>query len=346
MKDVKQQCRLCKENIADKKGSHIVPHFLLKRIENIDGKSERDYELGFVIQEFDTKSHFGRSVPIEKLDNVYGELSDEEIQKNKHPLIVDYVFCKKCEDSLAKIESEYAQTLKKSNDKTYSSGISSELGFLFWASVIWRISINNQSGVKLSKGQDEILRRILARTLQAEIKDIDFKALRESNDANKISYKLIRCSGFSEKEATHMVFHPLFRYPYSIIIDEFLLFFSFNNNYNDYLNKDFFGIKKEVFEAPLNCFNGEEQIYPISHQRMLDVNKSLIEHIKDLRVKKLNLFWDRLHIALGGRGRTMPEYIKKEIFEELTSEEKRLGRKHNLEDLRNSTFKVMKKYAP
>lgn len=33
-----EKCNLCKENDADKKGSHIVPHFLLKRIENIEGK--------------------------------------------------------------------------------------------------------------------------------------------------------------------------------------------------------------------------------------------------------------------------------------------------------------------
>ena len=343
---MKRQCQLCKENLADKKGSHIVPHFLLKRIENIDGKTDRDYELGFIIQEFETKSHFGRSVPIEKLDDVFGELSDEEIQENSHPLIVDNIFCKKCEDNLAKIESEYAKTLKKSDDKIYTSGIISELGILFWASVIWRVSINNQNGVKLSKQQNEILRRILARTLKPEIKDIDFKALREADDTKKISYKLFRCPNFSEKEPTHMVFHPLFKYPYSIMIDEFLLLFSFNNNYNDYLNKDFFGIQKEVFEASINNFEGEETIYPLGHQQMLNINKSVIDHIKTLRVKKLNLFWDKLHIALNGKGKSMPEHIKKEIFAEITSEEKRLGRKHNLEDLRNSTFKVMKKYAP
>lgn len=345
MKSMKQQCQLCKEAEADKKGSHIVPHFLLKRIENIEGKSERDYELGFVIQEFETKSHFGRSVPVDKLDSVYGELSDEEIAKNKHPLIVDNIFCKQCEENLAKIESEYSKTLKKTDNKVYSSGISSDLGFLFWASVIWRISINNQSGVSLSKGNNEILRRILARTLRPELKDIDFQALRESKDAIRISYKLMRCPDFSEKEATHMVFHPIFKYPYSIIIDEYILLFSFNKNYNDYLTKDFFGIQSEVFKTPSNNFNGEEQIFPLSYEKMLNVNKALIDHIKELRVKKINLFWDKLHVALGGQGRTMPDNIKREIFAELTSEEKRLGRKHNMEDLRNSTYKVLKKYA-
>jgi hypothetical protein len=49
---------------------------------------------------------------------------------------------------------------------------------------------------------------------------------------------------------------------------------------------------------------------------------------------------------MGGKGKIMPEEIRKEIMEELTTEEKKLGRKYNITDLRNSTMKVMKKYAP
>ena len=79
-------CKLCLTQEANKKGSHIVPHFLLKRVENIKGKSARDFELGFAIGEFDTESYFGRSVPPENLEEVFGEINDEEIQANKHPL--------------------------------------------------------------------------------------------------------------------------------------------------------------------------------------------------------------------------------------------------------------------
>ncbi len=44
-----RNCLLCYENPADKTGSHIVPHFLVKRIDNEPGQSGRDKEMGFVI---------------------------------------------------------------------------------------------------------------------------------------------------------------------------------------------------------------------------------------------------------------------------------------------------------
>jgi len=49
--------------------------------------------------------------------------------------------------------------------------------------------------------------------------------------------------------------------------------------------------------------------------------------------------------GLGGEGETMPIALKDEIMKEITSEEKTLGRKHTLEDIRDSTFSVLKKYA-
>jgi hypothetical protein len=339
-------CLLCKERPADKTGSHIVPHFLLKRIENIEGRSGRDYEIGFVVQSFDTTSHFGRSVPLEKLDEFFGELTDKDLTSNKHPMIVDYFFCKYCEDRFAKIENEYASTLQKHDDKVYESGISSELGLLFWMSVVWRISVNKKSGVVLTGSQNEKLRRVLNAFLDVNLDQINFANLRQHRDAKRLSYRLMRSPGYTEKNGTHMVWHPRIKHPYSLIIDEFILFFAFKDNYNDYKRTNLFGLKDEIWDSPINKFNGKEQIKPINEGKLFDINARLIEEIKQQRIEKMDLFWDRLHVAVGGRGRHMPEKIKLEIMAELTSEEKKMGRKYNLEDLKNSTFKVLSKYAP
>lgn len=337
-------CFLCKNNPADKKGSHIVPHFLLKRIENIEGKTTRDSELGFVIKEFDISTHFGRSVPTDKLEHVFGAITDEEINNNKNPLVVDNFFCSQCEDRFAKIENEYAKTLHTlENNKL--PGILSEIGFLFWGSVLWRISINKQSGMWLSNSQNEILRKILDRTLKKEISEIDFHNLRESEDVLRMSYKLLRCPDYSLQNMTSMLFHPHFENPYSLLIDEFILFFSFNDNYNDFCDKDFFGIKSEVWDAPSNKLQGEEKVYPICNQKMDELNKIMIEHQKNIWMVNLNLFWNNIHSSLGRPGKIMPKEIKKELLDELSSTEKKLGRKYNFEDLKNTTFKVLKKYA-
>ena len=153
-------CRLCLENKADKKGSHIVPHFLLKRIENIDGKTERDYELGFEIGRMGMSSHFGRAVQPYILEETFGNITDDDIEKNSHPLIVDNYYCSECEKRFSLIESEYSLTMSTVNSETYESGVSSLLGILFWGSIVWRISNHGKNGVKLPIEQEESLRSI------------------------------------------------------------------------------------------------------------------------------------------------------------------------------------------
>ncbi len=284
------KCLLCKDKEANKKGSHIVPHFLLKRIENVDGKLGRDYELGFYIEEFDTKSYFGRNVQKEKLDEIYGELSDEEIENNRHPLIVDYFFCTDCENRLSVIESEYAKTLNKVGEDNYESGVSSEIGLLFWMSVIWRMSINKKSGVLLTKGENEILRRILNRSLKNSIDKIDILQMQESKDLKKIAYKLIRCPKFSEEFPTTLFFHPEFRKPYSILIDEYMFLFSFKNNFDNYQSKNFFGLKGEIISAPTNSVNTNEIIKTISKESLKTINGGVMAKMKTIRMSKIDEF--------------------------------------------------------
>ena len=53
------KCLLCKQNIADKTGSHIIPSFLMKRI---NGNGMRDHEIGFVIKKCNVDTYFGRDI--------------------------------------------------------------------------------------------------------------------------------------------------------------------------------------------------------------------------------------------------------------------------------------------
>lgn len=341
-----EKCKLCREKPADKKGSHIVPHFLLKRIENVEGKTGRDYELGFYIEEFDTKSYFGRALQPDKLEDIYGTLSDEEIEKNKHPLVVDNFFCTDCEKRLSVIESEYSKTLDTIGDGKYKSGVSSEIGLLFWMSVFWRMSINKRSGVKLTSGENETLRRILNRTLTQSIDSIDIKQMQSSKDLKKITYKLIRCPKFSDKNPTFLLFHPDFDKPYSLLIDEYIVFLSFKNNYDHYKTREFFGIKNEIFDLTTNCVGTDEELSTISVDTLKTVNDGIINKMKTLRMSHLDKFFNKLHVAAGGHGSVMPDEIRTQIMDELTSTEKRLGRKYTIQDLRDSTMKIMKNYAP
>jgi hypothetical protein len=150
---------------------------------------------------------------------------------------------------LAIIESEYSKTLETTSEAKYYSGIASEIGLLFWMSVIWRVSINKKSGNQLTKEENEIIRRILNRTLTNSIEKIDLKSMQESKDVKKIGYKLIRCSNYTKDSTSAMVFHPGFRKPYTLLIGEYILFLSLKNHFSQYLTENFFGLKDEIWEA-------------------------------------------------------------------------------------------------
>ncbi|GAB2994235.1 hypothetical protein GCM10027284_09340 [Cyclobacterium sediminis] len=338
-------CKLCKLNTADKTGSHIVPHFLLKRIENIKGKTGRGYEIGFVINKANTKSYFGREVLPEKLEDVYGDLTEKELSENSHSLIIDNIFCSDCEKKLAVIEGRYSQTLPKTDDINYSSDINSGYGFLFWSSLIWRLSICGVAGMSLTHKQSEILRRILSETLKLDLNKIDLNQLKRIKFAKKISYKLFRSPGFSEEAPTYLHFYPNSKNPYSLLIWEYILFFSFNDNYNDFLHKKFFGIQNEIFSAPTNKLEDNEQIYFFANELMMKFHKNLIDFIKSLRSNHFSSVLDKLHIKMGGIGSKMPNYIKQEIINEITSDEKKIGRAYTSESLSSAVIKILNKYV-
>src|SRR5690606_17334247 len=131
-------CKLCQQHEADKKGSHIVPFFLLREVENIDGKKERNYEIGFSLDGLVIKSHFGSSILPERLEETFGEIQDEDIEANKHPMIVDHLLCTSCEKRFSVLESKYSKFL---NDNNTNVDVRTNISYLFWISVFWRLGI-------------------------------------------------------------------------------------------------------------------------------------------------------------------------------------------------------------
>lgn len=97
------KCKLCLKKEADKKGSHIVPAFILKTL------FERNKEFVVSISDKDVENHVGRELTPEKIQEFMGrELTHEEIEKNHVPFIEDNVLCTECENRLGYLESLYA----------------------------------------------------------------------------------------------------------------------------------------------------------------------------------------------------------------------------------------------
>jgi hypothetical protein len=339
-----QKCHLCLVRDADKKGSHIVPHFLLKRIDNVGGKTSRDYELGFAIGELDTESYFGRSVSPEMLEDIFGQLRDEEIRDKRSPLIVDNYFCSHCEARLSTIESEYAQTLSvRSSNSEYESGVKSNLGILFWVGVLWRMSIHQKSGTYLSEGANEFL-RILLDTYLTKDGQKPIQLMADSADYGKISYSIHRCIGYSEKNITYLIWHPEFRSAYSLVIDEFIVIVSVKNVYSEFQSQDFFGFSPDVLMTRKNTVDSNEIVNVLSNEKFGDILKNVIQKVRQVRNERLHEFWDALHLWLSRGNEPMPEHIKTQIRQEMSSEEKKFGHKHSLQEIQSSTCRVLQSH--
>lgn len=337
-------CKLCNKNAADKSGSHIVPHFLLKRIENIEGKTGRDYEIGFSIEKLKSTSYFGRSVQPERLEETYGELTDEDIANNKHPLIVDNFFCTDCEDRLAIIESEYSKTISSIGEIEYESGVGTIIGIIFWGSILWRMSINGKSGVKLTSEQNELLREILDSFLPKNIEELNEKAFAESDLVIPITYRLLRCNDCKSEKAKFLLFHPLFYNSLCLFIDEYILAYSLNGKYDEFKNTNCFGINKLIIEAPINRIGNKEVIKPFSNYMFNELKSRIVYKVKDEYIEGLNEIFDEVHRVIGGKGKRMPDEIKQEIMAEIILGEKKIGRKYTQEEIKKSIHKVLLRY--
>lgn len=340
------QCALCKNSPADKKGSHIVPHFLLKRIENLEGKKGRGYELGFSFNGMFTSSYFGESVLPEKLDQIYGDLTDEEIESNSHPLIVDFIFCTSCEKRLSIIESEYSSTLKKIDTVEYESGISGDLGILFWGSVLWRMSIHGESGFSLSSENNEKLRSILNKFLPIKLSDLNTDEFKKSEFVNSISYKLLRCSNCKDTDSKWLLLLPHLDNPLCLLIDEFVLAFAIKGNYEDLDNHDCFGLNDLLKSASTTTFDSMEKITLFDRDKYKSVEAEILEKLKERYIADLFEFCDRVHVACGGNGTEMPEELKKTILASIVSGENKLGRRYQDQEIAKVAMEAMKNYRP
>lgn len=339
-------CRLCRKEEADKKGSHIVPHFLLKRVINVEGKTQRDYELGFRIDKMGMSSHFGRAVQPEKLEETFGEISDEDIAHNQQQLVVNNYYCSACEKRFSIIESVYSKTLNKIETKIYESGVSTILGLLFWSSVAWRMSNHGQSGVKLKHEQEELLRSILDKYLPKEdIKELDSTDSDNMDILSRISYKLIRFNNVEENDSKFLIADPEYDNCFVLLIDEFVLALIFDKNYEDFEKNGKLELEKLFENVEESELNGNERIHPFAKDVYSNIRKKLIDIAKEQYYAGVSEYCDIIHRELGGHGDAMPQEIKNEIFQELALTEKKLGRKYTQEDLVSSAMRVMQKYC-
>lgn len=285
------QCELCKQNKADKKGSHIIPNFLIQSSFAENGKEGRGNEMIFpinIVSDF----RFGRNVLPERIHEVIGrELKDEEIEKNVKtpiPYVKDYFLCTDCEKRLGGIETLYAESISKAHSKNdyLENPIPPHLSHLFWLSVIWRISVTN-FGFKFQEAHiEEDIRDILNNTLSIKTDDIPNSGMYIER-LKKYGYYLTR---FEEDDIIKGMYAPPTKKQqtsvYPFLINNYAFIFTHQkiiDNGIDVNEIQCFGVENYLNKSKINNCNASEVIHVLNKDTFLKVLKrQALEHASNM----------------------------------------------------------------
>lgn len=293
------KCLLCHNRDATQTGSHIIPSFLMKRINSIDGCNERDHELGFSIGLSGlVESYFGREV----YEDRRREYTDDEsrIEDRTNLDTMDNVFCSKCENLFSKYENKYSATYQLAFDGggvVENTKVTGDEAALFWYGVIWRISVTGQFKVRLNYLFEEKLRKAV---MSEDVSDLD------------VYYALCHCKNYRKDNPTFALFDCEDNVA-MLIVDEFMIVF-FNGKEATQSNKVLWGMNFKCEVPKLNNGINPEKIgvFPLEVFKFVTDNilRQLVTRI-DFRGK-----FSAMHKNLFGT--EMPEAIFQEVMEEIS----------------------------
>jgi hypothetical protein len=337
-----QLCNLCKTNEAMQTGSHIIPSFLMKRVDNVAGSTKRDKELGFAISNVDYKGYFGRDVSPEKLSDVFGEITEEDIENSRSPEIIDYILCPSCEKRFSAIETEYAKTLDANHNDSYTTNVDKNVAFAFWLSIIWRMIISKRHNLKLNSEKQEAMRVILNEYLGRSIEEI--KDLSQAVSQNNLFYKLLRSPNYTQNEAGFVFCKDQDCEPLAVIIGEFVLFFYTRSHCRVDKRFSLFGFENYRAQCQNNNLKTGEYVHVINRDNFKKYISRFVSYSSQETIKTYFNKLDIMHrTILKGIGDSMPHFLKVEIIEDMINNNK-LGRRHGDKALAASTFKIINKY--
>lgn len=207
-----RNCLLCQHNEADKTGSHIIPSFLMKRI---NGGGERDHEVGFEIKEGLVNVYFGRDIYEEKRKTITD--NEDKLYSRENLDIRDNVFCKNCEKYFSYLESQYAKSINLNfveEGHVQNNKISSSEALLFWCSIVWRVSVTAHLGDRLRADLEERLRVGLSAN---------------NIDSLGVKYALFRCKDYCTSTARGtFAYMEVIENDVILVVDEYLLVMTFD----------------------------------------------------------------------------------------------------------------------
>lgn len=250
-------CKLCQIREASKKGSHIIPSFLVASMVNYDFSKKRDKEMSFRIDSLGTDFFVGRSVPPEKLEEVLNHsLTDENLKDNEHHYVRDYILCPYCEERLAVLESwaspimasieAQRKTVPNSTNELIIETIDIKLLMMFFISIAWRVALTNLTPLKFNSRDVEMFRSALDSILDLDIKKASKNCIGKKI-FNEFSYSIYT---FRNYVGASLIFSQNSNYkPWVMLLNEFVFVLRKPFRKDNLQTQRFFGLERFIISA-------------------------------------------------------------------------------------------------
>lgn len=317
------KCLICGAKLATKKNSHLIPSFLLAPIFNYDGSTKRGKEVMFTISPTGETVYVGE-LPDTKLETLfdsespdYDDRASTEFRENTASK--DFIFCPECEANLSTyLETPYSESYKENK-------CTAEVSFFFWLSVIWRISISEQFGVRLDNRIEDNLGECL--------KNYFIIKRNEGNDGeidaiiNKaaFTYRLLRCPDYVNDQRPGFVVaqYDSNNKVLTVMIGELILYASFAG---DDIPETYslWGIEKLINKARPNNGKSTEYIYEVSADFLLNVIDCAKSDLAKQKADMEYTIFDACWHVVGLEGHA-PKDIFCVYMDKLLDEDKKIG---------------------
>lgn len=246
-------CLLCKSRAATQTNSHWVPASMLKRM-----VGKRNYE----------ESYFISNAPNERIKAFYGRsnLKNTDPELKEHHYALDFIFCPKCEDNLAKIEDKVIPIIQDEirlpnkapnydeklsllkNPYKSCKGLSNAHFKLLIYSLIWRISLiyklQNKIEILPFEAMEE-LRIILDTFLPFSLEEIDSK----NNKIKNFDFQVLTADYFTLSSRNLVYTENIYSNPSIFYLSEFIVLF-YNDGYTIDPNKKYHLPIRSIVEFP------------------------------------------------------------------------------------------------